>query len=289
VSERWARLDLLAPRGLAGALTAWSMRQGASGVQEDDPPGMAPPPRQPWDQGPRPPKPRQVVVRSWWPLAGFDLRLARFEAELGERFPGVQASWREEDPADWEAWRSAFPRLEIGPGLAVAPPWLACSGDVVIEPGLAFGAGDHPTTRFCLDAVLRWARPGDRVLDVGSGSGVLALAAARLGAEAWGIDTDPVAARTARENAARNALPARFDTTPLERVEGPFDLVVANLYAEVLAALAPELARVMGPRLALAGILADRAQLVVDAMAAQGLRLEREEATPDWVGMEWAR
>jgi ribosomal protein L11 methyltransferase len=288
-TDRWARMDLTAPTGLARELAAWSMAQGASGVQEDHPPGMAPPPRQPWDRGPRPPRPSKVVVRSWWPLDGFDVLLARFEADLNARMPGVVLSWREEDPSDWDSWRAHFRRLEIAPGLAVAPPWLAQEGDLIIEPGLAFGSGDHPTTRFCLEAIARWVEPGDRCLDVGSGSGVLALAAVQRGGVALGVDTDPMAVRTAAENASRNGLEAEFSSTPLRGFDAAFDVVVANLYAEVLVALSADLARLTGRRLILAGILSDRSESVRDAMRAQGLRLDRDEVTPDWVGMEWVR
>lgn len=288
-TDRWARMDLTAPTGLARELAAWSMLQGATGVQEDHPPGMAPPPRQPWDRGPRPPRPSKVVVRSWWPLDGFDVLLARFEADLGARMPEVEVSWREEDPADWDTWRTHFRRLDIAPGLAVAPPWLAQDGDLIIEPGLAFGSGDHPTTRFCLEAIARWVEPGDRCLDVGCGSGVLALAAVQRGGVGCGVDTDPMAVRTAVENAARNGLAAAFSATPLQALETPFDVVVANLYAEVLVALAGDLARLTGRRLILAGILSDRSEPVRAAMRAQGLRLDRDEVTPDWVGMEWVR
>ena len=288
-TDRWARLDLTGPTGLARELASWSMAQGAAGVQEDFPPGMAPPPRQPWDRGPRPPRPSRVVVRSWWPLEGFDVRLARFEADLGARMPGVQVSWREEDPADWDTWRAHFRRLDIAPGLAVAPPWLAQDGDLIIEPGLAFGSGDHPTTRFCLEAIARWVAPGDSCLDVGCGSGVLTLAAVRRGARGCGVDTDPMAVRTATENATRNGLAAEFTASPLHHFELSFDVVVANLYAEVLVALAAPLARLTGRRLILAGILSDRSDSVRDAMRAQGLRLDRDEVTPDWVGMEWVR
>jgi ribosomal protein L11 methyltransferase len=137
----------------------------------------------------------------------------------------------------------------------------------VIEPGYAFGTGEHPTTRACLRAVDRYAKPGETLLDVGCGSGILALAGARLGMQARGIDIDPEAVRAAKEAAALNGLDVPFDTTPIERVEGQWDLVVANLFAEVLAALAPEIRRVARGPIAMAGILADRADLVRAAYA----------------------
>ncbi len=101
---------------------------------------------------------------------------------------------------------------------------------------------------------------------MGCGSGVLALAAAKLGMRATGLDIEADAVAAARENAALNGLEARFSRSPLSELSGPYELVVANLYAEVLAHLAPELARLSGERLVLAGVLADRAQLVLDAL-----------------------
>ena len=108
--------------------------------------------------------------------------------------------------------------------------------------------------------------PDGRCLDVGTGSGILAIAAARLGMDAWGIDIDPESERAAHDNAARNGVTIRADLTPLQDVSERFELVVANLFAEVLVALADDLKRVSARDLAVAGALADRADTVVDAL-----------------------
>ena len=124
-------------------------------------------------------------------------------------------------------------------------------------------------------------------LDVGCGSGVLALAAARLGMVARGVDIDPQSVRSAREGAANNTLEAEFDDTPVERIEGRYDLVVANLFAEVLVALAPHLIRLTGGHLALAGILSDRAESVVAAYGS--LRLLERRDDGEWTALVYAR
>ena len=146
---------------------------------------------------------------------------------------------------------------------------------------MAFGTGDHPTTRACLERVEVLAREGERCLDVGCGSGVLALVAVRQGMSAWGIDIDGDAIRESRENAVRNGLSARFDATPVEEVEGRYELVVANLFAEVLARLAPAMLARARRDVVLAGVLADRAHLVEEAFAS--LSLVERQVTGEWV------
>ena len=189
---------------------------------------------------------------------------------------------------DWaESWREGLERIVIAPELVIAPPWLAEDGDLVIEPGMAFGTGEHPTTRACLEAIVALGRPGARCLDVGTGTGVPALAAARRGMGAWGVDTDADAVTAAQHNAARNGLRARFDQTALSDMKEPFELVVANLYAEVLAELAPELLRLTGGHLVLAGVLVERAHLVEEALG--GLSQVARRVQGDWVSLHYAR
>ncbi len=284
----WAELRVVVGRAALEGAQDLLMEEGALGVQEDLLPGETPRYRQPWDEGPPPPPPARALLRAWWPAEGFAERFVVLERALSGRSEVGVPAWETIDDEDWgETWKRSFHRIPISARLAVAPPWEAEPGDVVIEPGLAFGTGEHPTTRACLEGVDRLAVPGGRCLDVGCGSGVLALAAAQLGMEAWGVDTDPEAVRAADEAAARNGLTARFDTTPLARIGGPFDLVVANLYAEVIVMLAPELLRVTGSHLVLAGILADRAHKVEAALSALRLVARRQEG--DWVSLEYGR
>lgn len=205
-----------------------------------------------------------------------------------------------------DAWRAHAQVVTVGPRLVVRPPWVPLGplvpGAVVVEvdPGAAFGHGAHPTTRLCLAAVeaMLAARPGITVLDVGCGSGVLAVAAAALGAErVVAVDVDPVAIDVTRENAARNGVEAVVDARlvaaedaddPLRGAPGRADLVVANIGAGALRALAPHLrARVeVDGRLVLSGLLDPPAPEVV---AAHAPLVEVGRATEDgWVALTLA-
>jgi ribosomal protein L11 methyltransferase len=199
-------------------------------------------------------------------------------------WPAEEPTWTVQAEEDWEQdWKRHFEPVHISARLVVAAPWHGITGALVIEPGNAFGTGEHATTRACLRAVDTLARPGATLLDVGCGSGILALAGAKLGMQAWGVDIDPDAVNAAVGAAAANGLSARFDTTPLSDVRGTFDLVVANLFAEVLVALSPDLKRVAAGPIALAGILADRAHLVRAAFADRPVLLDEE--SDGWVAL----
>lgn len=264
------------------------MQRGATGVQEDWLPGQAPAPRQPWDTGPPPPLPERVVLRAWFENLS-NAERDRVSAHLSTWVGCGEAAWSPVATADWaQAWRAGFRRIAVGPGLVVAPPWEAQAGDLVIEPGMAFGTGEHPTTLACLRAVLALAPGVKTILDVGCGTGVLALAGAQAGLRAVGMDIDPDAVRAAHENAARNGLKAHFSTESLARLgPDPFDLVVANLYAEVLVDLAPEILPLVGRHLVLAGVLADRAHLVESAFAELGPSRRQQEG--EWVCLAFCR
>ena len=145
---------------------------------------------------------------------------------------------------DWRNnWKRYFKPLPIGEKLMIVPSWFEdvdTQGRVAlsIDPGLAFGTGSHDTTRLCLEMCEKYMKPGDTVLDVGCGSGILAIAALLTGASsAVGVDIDPVAVRTAAENAEINGVADRF--TPVcgsftEKVEGKFDIVLANIVADAI-------------------------------------------------------
>lgn len=276
MSERWFALSLLLPRKEAAAASKELMRLGAVGVQEDFPPGHTPRFQQPWDKGPPPKKPKKVLLRAWFVVK--PPQLGPLET-LALEAPG----WEIQESGDWEeGWKKNFDTLHISERLVITPPWKPLPGAVVIEPGNAFGTGDHPTTRACLRAVDRYATPGATLLDVGCGSGILALAAARLGMCAEGVDIDPEAVASAQNAARENGLDVPFSAKDLRDVPGPYDLVVANLYAEVIAELAPQLRR-LSSRFAFAGILSDRAKLVKDAFADLGP--PQEEVETDWVSL----
>ena len=281
MAARWQELAWTIERSSLEVVSAALFALGSLGLQEDHPPGQTPVPRQPWDTGPLPMPSAQVLLRGWWPE---DASCQDAVAALARQHGGAP-SWRMVSEDDWSSdWRQHFTRQVFSEVLAISPPWEAQPGDVVIEPGMAFGSGDHPTTRACLAGIARLAAPGGRCLDVGCGSGVLALAAVRLGMGATGVDTDAEAVRVATENAARNGLAARFETTPLQNLTGTYELVVANIFAEVLVKLAPALIARCGGAMVLAGILADRAEMVEAAFS--DMHLVRRVQDGEWVSLE---
>lgn len=279
----WRELQVVVPRGLAESASAQLLAAGAAGVQEDYLPGEAPPPRQPWDTGAPPPQPKRLLLRAWWEDP--DERALR---GLAERLSveGVAPAWVDVPDQDWDtAWQQHFETLTFGP-LVIAPPWEEVPGALIIEPGQGFGTGQHPTTRAALQAVVDLKDQVRTVLDIGCGSGILALAAAHLGLEASGVDNDPVAVRDADAQAARNGLSVPFATTPVEDLREPADLVLANLFAEVLAELADPLIRLTGKHLVLAGILLDREHTVRAAFDPR-MRLAHRVVDGEWVSLRY--
>ena len=206
------------------------------------------------------------------------------------------------DEADWaEAWKAHFPVMRLGRRLVIKPSWRRhhkADDEVVIDldPGMAFGTGLHPTTRLCLEALEARADRGPlgRALDVGCGSGILSIAAVKLGAtRAVGVDIDPIAIEAtianARHNRVGKRVRARAGTIPSD--EGPFDLVLANLIAGLLVEHAANLADelVPGGTLIASGIFIDREPEVRRAFDAAGLDIVGRRDETDWVALEAIR
>ena len=184
---------------------------------------------------------------------------------------------------DWEtSWKSFYHATEIGHRLTLTPAWedtLPGPGRVLLrmDPGMAFGTGTHETTSLCLEQLDQHTAPGMRVLDIGCGSGILGIAACLLGAaEAHGVDIDPVAVRTANENAALNGVQDRFSALEgnlSETAIGRYDIIVANIVANVIIALAPDVLPLLRPNgiFISSGIIQEREAEVVAAIDAAGL------------------
>jgi ribosomal protein L11 methyltransferase len=247
--------------------------------------------------GQRAPGPGQALL-----VAYFQARAdaEQVQADLADELTGARFDIEGQQDQDWsESWKAQIKATQAG-RLWVGPPWLEAEAPgkalkIVIEPGMAFGTGDHPTTHFCLEAVDRALseRHGASVLDVGTGSAVLAIAARKLGAgRVVGTDNDPVAIRVAQENAARNGTPeVELSTAELHEVQGTFDLVLANILANTLCDLAVPVAAKVAPRglLVLAGILGQQADEVIAAYVAQGLALRTRVLRGDKDGVNhWA-
>jgi ribosomal protein L11 methyltransferase len=210
------------------------------------------------------------------------MRLALQTAPLQR--PAVWRDAHELAEADWrDSWKKYFGIQRIGRGVVIAPGWIeyeARPGETVvrIDPGMAFGTGQHPTTAMCLAALEELATPGAAVLDLGCGSGILAIAAAKLGAaRVVGLDTDPQAVKATRENAAANDVVVEATEGSLEGGAGAFDIVVANISGLALERLASRIAAALTPggRLIASGFLEDRVDGLRDAFAAAELETER--------------
>jgi len=195
---------------------------------------------------------------------------------------------------DWgESWKEGLTPFRVG-RVFVRFSWTPSppppgAVEVVLDPGMAFGTGTHPTTALCLAALdeLLAASPGAAVLDVGTGSGLLAIAARKLGAgRVAGTENDPVALRVAEENASRNGVALELGLVAPSEVEGQFPIVVANILANTLVELAPGIAARVAPggSLLLSGILAGQEEEVRAAYLAQGLAVDapRERSQAEW-------
>jgi ribosomal protein L11 methyltransferase len=239
-----------------------------------------------------------------------DSLLAYFENPIELPFDGV---WLESDDTDWIAkYRASLKPVQVGriiinPGWDLSPSEIDNAIVINLEPGLAFGTGQHETTRLAIRALQNLNLEKARVLDVGAGSGILALVAAKLGASAIGVDNDEKTVPVARDNAIKNHANVEFIEGILEDVlmRGPFDVIVANLFAELHDMLMAQYKLVLeaGGTLIMTGILAGteqadageritwdsssgRENLVRNAIKREGFSLLRREQEGEWVLLE---
>jgi ribosomal protein L11 methyltransferase len=206
--------------------------------------------------------------------------------------------------ADWaNAWKEHFFVHRVGQRTVIVPTWRQAEyeprpGDVVLllDPGMAFGTGLHPTTRLCLMAAEDLVKPGSRVLDVGAGSGILAIEAARLGASSvLAVELDPVAARVCQENVDHNhvadVVTVREGSLASPPASAPADVILANITIAALLELHPRLAEHLLPGgvAVLSGVLADRAPELIEVLVDHGWRHERTDQEQDWVAIRVRR
>lgn len=227
--------------------------------------------------------------------------LAEARERLSEWLGGADAelSWRWQEDEDWALrWKQGLRPRKVTERLVVKPTWTdwqPAAGEIVldIDPQMAFGTGEHATTRGCLRLLDRVVREGDHVLDVGSGSAILAIAAARLGAgEVVAVEYDPDANLNARENLEQNGVAERVRLVealadpPLLEELGGFDLILANILSGIIRPLLPAFRRALAStaqgRLIVSGILRAEAEGVLSDAVAGGFTLEREEAEEEW-------
>jgi len=231
---------------------------------------------------------RSRIIALLEPDADVGALLARASVAAG--LAGAPA-WTVEEVAE-QNWvrltQSQFDPIRVSERLWIVPSWHAAPDpaavNLVLDPGMAFGTGSHATTRLCLEWLERNVRSGCSVLDYGCGSGILAIAAARLGAgTVAGVDIDPLAVEAARANAERNGVMATFHDSA-QPVAGAYDLVVANILSNPLRLLAPAICAHVrrGGRLALSGILREQADEIM-TIYGQWLPMQVADFREDWV------
>jgi ribosomal protein L11 methyltransferase len=259
--KRWLEIDLWVSAGFEEAVSNFLMEQGATGVEEIDE------------------KQERKRLKIYFPGKAKDQRvlnaLNRYLTSVQRLYPS-QFHYRIENltlpDKDWgESWKKFFKPVKVTSRIVVKPPWRSIQlkrGQILIEitPGLAFGTGTHATTQLCIRTLARRLRvKGVSVLDVGTGSGILAIIAAKLGAsEVWGVDTDDLSVEIAGENVERNNVShrVRIRLGTVGDVRRTFDVVVANIDLRVLKKMRwPLLHRVKpGGYLVLSGLLAEEEQ-----------------------------
>ena len=296
-AERWLRVAVAVPTEAVEAVSYVLVELGSSGIAEGE-----------WQ--PDTPPPARTLVQGFFPadrdsgavLAGLTQHLRNLATEypaLATCIPGSEVitseSWQ-------ERWKTHFPPLPVGQGLLILPPWEirpAHSKRQVIEinPSMAFGTGHHATTYTCLEALEALCDtygPPARALDLGTGSGILAIALAKLGTPSvWATDSDPTAREEAQKNAEVNgvATAVHISAASLNELPAPFQLVVANLFASTLIAFCPALTQILthSGHAILSGIQSDQAEAVLKTFNAPDWTLTEHRPKDDWATLVFRR
>ncbi|MQF48569.1 50S ribosomal protein L11 methyltransferase [SAR202 cluster bacterium AC-647-N09_OGT_505m] len=290
---KWLELSLRAPAEYVEPLSVIFQRYSYGGVVVEHVGGYNP------DEDETEPDNATVILRSYLPVdstTASQKEHIRIAVDLISRLcslPPLEEHVIEE--GEWmESWKSQFSVLHMG-RIVICPSWLeyeAKAGEVVIgmDPGMAFGTGHHPTTHMCLAEIERLVTPGVRVLDVGTGSGILTIAAAKLGATyVLALDMDPLAIKAAWANVKANGLKrvAKVQHHTLSAEDGAigeFDLVVANLYTKVILDIGATLMAQLVPKgnIIVSGIMANRLPEIESCLEAAGCTFLRIDREGDW-------
>jgi ribosomal protein L11 methyltransferase len=303
VDLTWLEVSVRADLEAAEAISELLSRYGQGGTVIEQP--LLP------DDTPLQVRQKQIVtVKAYIDPADRAVREKIEEAlwHLSQIYPFEPPTFKELPEQDWAtAWRKDYQIQRIGEQIVIVPSWLEYSpqpDDIVllIDPGLAFGTGLHPSTRLCLSALEQTDLAGKSVLDLGTGSGILAIYAAKRGAgPVVGIDNDAVSVKVAGDNGRRNGVAERITIgygslglsgyewveTSADLFPGPFQVIVVNILAEVIAALTPAIVAHLAPDgiVAAAGIIQEREELVLAAWQRCGLRVLQRRQEGDWVGL----
>lgn len=232
-------------------------------------------------------------------VAGVEEQIAKLAAALEEL--GVKSVRHQPlDDQDWsQIWKDHFKPMRIGNRFVIRPTWEPADAheeliEIVLDPGQAFGTGDHATTRMCLELVEIWSQLGmpseSPILDIGAGSGILSIGASKLGySHVVGTDIDPIAVEVAKENAARNSADCTFITVnglQDPRLRGPWTLIISNIISATLIRLAPGVAQVCDTNAhwIVSGIIVDNWPDVLKAAELSGFTLIEKREDSGWVG-----
>ncbi len=298
---KWLEISVKAPPEFVEPLSQIFYRYGCGGVAVEEAGGYNP------DEGDSPPDSVHATVRTYLPLdSATDAR--RHRIDLGVRLvaqvcPISPLQERVLEQEEWEeAWKEHFHVLRVGTRIVVCPSWRSYEpgpADIVVtlDPGMAFGTGHHPTTRACLQQLETLVEPDMNVLDVGSGSGILSIAAAKLGASAvFGLEIDsvavPVAEGNVRDNGVENTVRIVQGTLPSPWVQpGTFDIVVANISSKVINDLADELVKSVrrSGNVIASGLLEGRADEVAQRLRDAGADVTTTVVDGDWVTLVASR
>lgn len=204
---------------------------------------------------------------------------------------------------DWAtAWKAYYKPLHIGKRMVIVPAWEKyepAEGEIIVrmDPGMAFGTGTHETTRLVIELLEKYVKSGDRMLDVGTGSGILAICASKLGAgECRAYDIDPVAVRVANENVKDSGLDnIKCEVSDLlagvDRSGGAYDIITANIVADIIIRMAPDIGELMHENTTLitSGIITERRDEVIDALTSNGLRVIEVPEDNGWCAVVVAK
>ena len=305
---KWAEVSVVVARPAVDIVAQIFDQLGAGGVVIEDPEevnacidaGL-------WDfeDIPRTAGGENVTVKAYLPadesldgrLERLRVRIARMQAVDGLENGPCTIDWQLVQDEDWaDNWKQYFHVDKVGEHIVIQPSWEAYTpqaGDIVLklDPGAASGTGTHPTTAMCLRALERLVQPGARVFDVGTGSGVLAIAAAKLGAgTVVACDYDQLAVTVAKENIAANGVQAQVQTGVsdlLQNFSGQAELIIANIIADIVIRLLDELDAHLAPggQLLASGIIDEREADVRAAVTAHGLQVAEAWHDHGWVAL----
>ena len=293
------RVDGESAEALAEVLGRFA-HQGLSLEQDGIPPDT-------WDEDEVPPAENLTLRAYFLDDDNFPDKKSELEAALGHMrlmYPMPKPSYSVVRETDWaEAWKAHYQPLRVGKRLLVRPQWVDVALaqediEIALDPGMAFGTGTHPTTQLCLEALETMADPGMDILDLGSGSGILAVAAAKLGAgKVLALDIDPIAVRATRENAARNGVAHQIvaEQGSLESVLSSarrFDLLLVNILARIILEMTGRgLSHILRPGgvAIFSGIIDSQADEVEAGLRRAGLNPTARRKKGDWVLIETRR